>query len=216
MAAEQAASTAPDMSRNQLLAALAAQCAVMVAIGLALWWWSGRRLSAFASFSPGELGFGIGLALALILSAVALWRVFPRAGERLVRLQADQYAFLVPHLTWPVIVAVSLCAGLGEEALFRAGLQTFLGDHLGAPAAIAVSSALFAVIHLGKPVVTALLFLIGCLFGVIFWWTGSFLIVAVGHAVYDVWALRYLQGELVRLDLIGAPALPLANPADAS
>lgn len=215
MAAESAeVGAAPEMSRAKLLFLLVAQCAVMMALGLALWWWSGRRTSAFIAFSLDELAKGVTLGVALILLAFALWKVFPRTGEKLIRMQADQYAFLLPHVSWPVIVAVSLCAGFGEEALFRAGLQTLLGDQVGTPAAIALSAALFAVIHLGKPVITLLIFLIGCLFGVVYWQTGSLLVVAVGHTVYDVWALRYLHGELLRLGLIGADPLPLANPAD--
>lgn len=205
---------APEVSRTKLLALLTAQCAVMIGLGLGLWYWSGRSPTGFITLSLDELGKGLALGAALILLAAALWKIFPRAGEKLIRMQAEQYAFLLPHVSWPVIVAVSLCAGFGEEALFRAGFQTFLGDYVDMPAAIALSAAVFAVIHLGKPVVTALIFLIGCVFGVIYWWTGSLLIVALGHAVYDVWALRYLHSELLRLGLIGADAPPLANAAE--
>lgn len=205
----------PEITRTKLLALLAMQCAVMIGLGLALWYGSDRPLSAFIAFSLEELWKGLVLGGALILLAFALWKIFPQAGEKLIRMQADQYAFLLPHVSWPVIVAVSLCAGFGEEALFRAGLQTLLGDYVGMPAAIALSAAVFAVIHLGKPIVTALIFLIGCLFGIVYWWTGSLLIVAIGHAIYDVWALRYLQSELLRLGLIGSDVPPLANHADA-
>lgn len=216
MAVEETGATAPEVTRAKLLAMLAAQCAVMIAIGLALWYWSGRSLPQFIAFSLDEFAKGLALGAALILLAFVLWKIFPRAGEKLIRMQAEQYAFLLPHVSWPVIVAVSLCAGFGEEALFRAGLQTFLGDHVGTPAAIALSAALFAAIHFGKPIITALIFLIGCLFGVIFWLTDSLLIVALGHAVYDVWALRYLHSELLRLRLIGEDAPRLANPVSES
>ena len=189
---------------------LASQATVMIALGLALWHWSGRGTRDFMAITPSQAGMGLALGAGLSLLALILWKAFPRAGERLIRMQADTYAMLLPHISWPVIVAVSLCAGFGEEALFRAGLQTLLGDNVGVPAAIALSSAAFAAIHFGRPVVTGLIFLIGCLFGVIYWQTGSLLTVALGHALYDVWALRYLHREVLRLGLAGVEA-PLAN-----
>ena len=130
-------------------------------------------------------------------------------------MQAETYAFLGPKLGMPAIVFISLCAGVGEEALFRGGLQTFLGDYLGAPLAIVLSSAVFAAIHLGKPVITLLLLVVGLIFGTVFWLTGSLLAVTIGHALYDIWALRYLHCEFLRLGLVGEPA-PLANGANES
>lgn len=203
-----------EVSKGLLLALVAAQCGVMIAIGLAFWSWSGRPLGGVISVSATEAASGLGLGGALIVLGFALWKIFPQAVERLIRMQADQYRFLLPHISWPVVLAVSLCAGFGEEVLFRAGLQTFLGDHVGAPAAIVLAAAIFAAIHLAKPVVTALVFAIGCLFGAIYLHTGSLLIVALGHALYDVWALHYLHREMVRLGMVGAPAPPLVNAAE--
>lgn len=214
MAAEVSEGADPDLPLWKLVVVMPVQCAVMIALGVGLWWWSGRPLAEFIAFSGEELAAGVAMGGALIVVAFLLWRLFPRTGEKLIRMQLEQYRFLLPHVSWPLILLVSLCAGLGEEALFRAGLQTALGDHIGMPGAIAVSAALFAVIHLGKPVVTALIFLIGCLFGVIYWQTGSLLVVALGHALYDVWALRYLHSELMRLGLIGNEPAALANAPD--
>lgn len=192
---------------------LAIQCGVMIAVGLLLWHWSERDLDAFVTISGLEVLQGLALGLAMIAIAFALFRGFPRIGETLVRMQADTYAFLGPRLGLPAIVFVSLCAGVGEEALFRGGLQTFLGEQVGAPAAIALSSVLFAAIHLGKPIITALLFVVGATFGAAYWLTGSLLAVMISHALYDIWALKYLHGEFVRLGLVGEAAAALANSA---
>lgn len=204
----------PAMTLGKAMVLLGFQAIGMIAIGKLLWGWSGRGVADFVTASGAQVLGGCALALVLIALALALFRAFPRYCETLVRMQAETYAFLGPKLGWPAIGFISLCAGVGEEALFRGGLQTFLGGHAGAPLAIAISAALFAAIHLGKPAITALLFAVGAIFGVVYWLTGSLLIVMIGHTLYDIWALRYLHREFVRLGLVGdEPAL--ANPADA-
>ena len=84
--------------------------------------------------------------------------------------------------------------------MFRAGLQTLLGDYVGTVAAILVSSAIFAVVHMAKPVVASIIFVIGVLFGVVYVETGSLLTVMLAHAIYDIFALWYLQKRLHQLD----------------
>jgi membrane protease YdiL (CAAX protease family) len=192
---------------------LACQSGVMIAMGMLLWHLSGRDAAAFVTVSAAQAIQGLALGLALIALAFALFRGLPRVGETLVRMQAETYAFLGPRLGLGAIGFISLCAGVGEEALFRAGMQTFLGDHVGAPVAIALSSAVFAAIHLGKPVITLLLFVVGAIFGTVYWLTGSLLAAMIGHTLYDIWALKYLHGEFVRLGLLDEkPPPPLANP----
>lgn len=209
----------PPKRENTLgraLVLLAFQAIGMIALGGWLWRLSGRDQASFVTVSLAEVPPGLALGGVLIAVALALFRGLPRISETLVRMQADTYAFLGPKLGMSAIVFIALCAGAGEEALFRGGLQTFLGDFLGAPPAILLSSAVFAVIHLGKPVITALLLTVGAIFGVVYWLTGSLLAVMIGHALYDIWALRYLHREFVRLGLVGEREQPLANPAPES
>lgn len=59
--------------------------------------------------------------------------------------------------------------------------------------------------HLSKPVIGLILFAIGVVFGAIYWLTGSLLIVIVGHTLYDVFALWYLQRELHRMGFFNPP-----------
>lgn len=197
---------------RKVLVVLAIQALVMVAIGLGLWRLSDRPLAAFVTLSAEEAVWGAALGFALIAVAYAVFRGLPRIGEALVRLQAATYGVLGTGLGWPAIVVISICAGVGEEALFRGGLQTLLGDMIGVPAAILVSAASFAAVHFARPVITLLVFLVGALFGLVYWQTGSLLTVMIGHALYDVWALRYLLSEFRRLGLTES-APTLAKPA---
>jgi membrane protease YdiL (CAAX protease family) len=80
-------------------------------------------------------------------------------------------------------------------------LQTLLGDYVAMPLAIGISSALFALSHAAKPIIMALVFVVGIMFGVVFWQTGSLLGVIVGHFLYDVFALWYVLRRMGRLDV---------------
>ena len=207
-----------DLSPAKIAILLATQATVFVALGMLLWHLSGRELAAFLVPSLADGLEGIAFGTALIVIAWTIFASFPTLADRLVRLQVDTYRFLGPRLPAWAIGAIAVSAGLGEEALFRAGLQVWLGDQLGPIAAIAIASGLFAAFHLGKPIITALLFGAGALFGVVYWLTGSLLTVMVGHVIYDIFALRWLHRSFLRLGVFddpeaSAPA-PLANPAD--
>jgi len=175
-------------------------------LGLGLWVWSGRSAGTFVTFGGDEFAIGLALAGALILLAALTFYGLPKLSEYLVRAQADNFSFLEKPLPFPAIIWVSLGAGIGEEALFRGGVQTLAGDYIGAPLAIVLAAALFAAVHFAKPLVAAIIFVIGVLFGVVYWQTGSLLAVMIGHALYDVFALWYVQKEMHRLGVFAPQA----------
>ena len=198
-----------NLSPGKIAILLATQATVFVALGMLLWHLSGRDLAAFLMPSLAAGSQGIAFGTALIVIAWAIFASFPTLADRLVRLQVDTYRFLGPRLPAWAIGAIALSAGVGEEALFRAGVQVWLGDHLGPIAAIMIASGLFAAFHLGKPIITALLFGVGALFGVVYWLTGSLLTVMVGHVLYDIFALRWLHRSFLRLGFSTIPKRPL-------
>ena len=190
----------------QMLALVAVQCVLFVAIGVGLWAFSGRDFTAFASIDLYQIGLGVALALGMIASGLALFKAFPAFGEKLVRDQVQQFGFLENRIGIGPIIFISACAGIGEEALFRGGLLTLAADHMAIPLAVLVTSALFAFVHLAKPVVAILIGVIGALFGFAYLVTGSLLAVMIGHALYDVWALWFIQDEMHRLGVFDQPA----------
>lgn len=212
METERTAVNEPIIAPTRAVALLGVQGCVLTAAGVGLWLLSGRSLATFVTVSIREIAIGIAFAAVLIALAATVFRGLPRIGEQLVRLQSDTYRFLGPNLGWSAIVTISLVAGISEETLLRAGLQTYLTDLMGPIGAIAVASGLFAAMHLAKPLITVLLFAIGVLFGVVYWYTGSALAVMIAHVLYDVWALRYLNREMHRLNLFDEPG-PLAKEA---
>ena len=186
----------PDLPRSKLLQLIGLQAAVFTFHGAVCWWASGRALAEFVVFDLRDLGLGVALGAGMSAAAWASFRLFPRAGEALMRMQAPTYPFLKDRLGPGAVIFVSLCAGIGEEALYRGGAQSWMSDYIGPAPGIAVAALIFTVSHMARPPVAAIIFAIGILFGAIFWYTGSLLIVMVGHAVYDVFALAYLQDRL--------------------
>ena len=197
--------------RATLLALLTGQTLFFTAVGLALWTLSGRPARSFVTFGQDEFLIGALLAGVLVLLASATFYGLPKVSEYLIRAQAENFAFLEKPMPFPAIVWISLGAGIGEEALFRAGVQTLATDYVGAPLAIALGAALFAVVHFAKPAVAAIILVIGVLFGCVYWITGSLLAVMIGHALYDVFALWYVQKEMHRLGVFGQDEKPTSS-----
>lgn len=200
-----------DMPVWKVLTYVGLQTAAFIAVGVALWIISDRSAASFVSFQAGQIGAGFALAFALIGLSFALSKAFPKWVEWLVRSQARNYPFLKHRISIAAIIFISICAGVGEEVLFRGGLQTWLGDFLPLPIAILIASALFALIHFAQPLNSALIFIIGCLFGGVYWTTGSLLTVIIAHTVYDIYALWTLQEAMHAFGVFDeeeAPGLP--------
>lgn len=198
------AERAPAVPLGKLAVGLALQAFVFTAAGAAIWYASGRELRRLVDWTwQGALG-GALFGLALIAVAAAGFRLFPTFLEKTSHLQSKMAPLFTARADWRAFVFIALCAGISEEAFFRAGLQTWLGDRMDPFWAILLSAGGFALIHMAKPMISALIFLIGIVFGAVYWWTGSLLTVMLAHAIYDVWALRVLHGELQRLGYLEA------------
>lgn len=192
-----------EMTPRTILSVTAAQTVLFALAGWGLWHLSGFEEIAMITFAPWEVGLGLALAAGLIATGIIIIRVFPAYGDWIIRSQAANYPFLKDRLSIGGIVFLSICAGLGEEVLFRGGLQTLIAQAAPIWLAIVLAAAVFAAIHLAKPIVSLLILLIGVLFGVAYTWSGSLLAVIIGHAVYDIWALWYLQEGMHRLGVFG-------------
>jgi hypothetical protein len=89
-------------------------------------------------------------------------------------------------------VAISLMAGIGEEALFRGVIQTALAGRLPVWSAIAITAVLFGVVHWATAIYALLAGLIGAYLGLLYHLTDNLLAPIVTHALYDLAALSAL------------------------
>ncbi|MGX7952700.1 CPBP family intramembrane glutamic endopeptidase [Tsuneonella sp. HG249] len=184
---------------------LGLQTALFVAAGALMWHYSGREHSDFIDFGWRPVAGGLSFGLLMIALAAIAFRQWPAFLEHTAHLQSHLAVLFAERADSRLYVWIALCAGLGEEALFRGGIMTLVQDSAGPVFAIVASALIFALFHLAKPQVGALIFMIGLMFGAVYWWTGSLLTAIIGHAVYDVWALHVLRSELLRLGYINPP-----------
>jgi membrane protease YdiL (CAAX protease family) len=182
---------------GNLAFAVLLQGMVGVAAGLAIWWATGRDVFGFVTWQWEDLivaAIATGTLIPVMQSIVAAFPDF-------LRWAVDQQRMLFAHgrrySRWQILV-ISVGAGVGEEALFRGGVQTSLSDYFPAWAAILAVSLIFAAFHLGSRGVFAFIFATSLIFSVIFHFTGSLLGAMITHTLFDVWALTVVQRELVR------------------
>lgn len=182
-----------------LLWGLAVQQSLFLAAGLGLWAWSGRELGEFVRFSWLDVLFGLGLTGAMIGLHFLLFGLWRGGLEQMARVMGRTVFSTERPYRVSAILILSLSAGIGEEALFRGGIQTMAGTYLPAWAAIAVTSILFALVHPGSRTFMVCVGGVSLILGLAYFWSGSLLAVMMAHAGYDVFACFRTQRELRRM-----------------
>jgi membrane protease YdiL (CAAX protease family) len=91
----------------------------------------------------------------------------------------------------PQLLALSIIAGLSEEALFRGAIQGSLSARVGVVVAVVMASALFGAFHLLTYTYAIIAAFIGAYLGLLWIGTGNLLTPMVTHALYDFAALVY-------------------------
>jgi membrane protease YdiL (CAAX protease family) len=103
-------------------------------------------------------------------------------------------SLLRPHFgNWSVLqlMAISLIAGISEEAFFRGAIQGSLADRVNVILAVVLASALFGAFHLLTWTYAIIAAFIGAYLGMLWIGTGNLLTPMITHAVYDFAALVY-------------------------
>ena len=98
------------------------------------------------------------------------------------------------------LAVVSLVAGVGEEALFRGVLLSWLAQWGGPTTALLVTSVLFGLVHFVTPSYAILAGLIGLYLGGLMLAHDNLLIPMAVHVLYDFVALAYLASHPRRRD----------------
>jgi len=107
--------------------------------------------------------------------------------------QLEQLHRFACEYSWPVLVALAVFAGVGEELLFRGAIQGWLAQHTHDVVAIVAASVLFGMVHYLSFTYFLLATGLGLVLGVAYALTDSLLLVLVWHGVYDMIALYCLR-----------------------
>lgn len=97
------------------------------------------------------------------------------------------------------LAAISLSAGFGEEALFRAVLQSSLSRWLDLWPALALASLVFGLLHWITPTYAVLATAMGAYLGWLYLGSGNLLVPILVHALYDFVALAFVVQDRDRL-----------------
>ncbi|MDB4476657.1 CPBP family intramembrane metalloprotease [bacterium] len=134
-----------------------------------------------------------------ILLFVEIIRRIPWEPIReLERLTDDGMLRTLLQLRPPELIMVSICAGIGEELLFRGWLMYWLADLVGLAdfsggadttlaigIALGLSSLVFGLFHPITKLYVVLAALMGLYFGGLVLYTGNLLVPIAAHATYD-------------------------------
>jgi membrane protease YdiL (CAAX protease family) len=134
------------------------------------------------------------LAAIPMLVVIELIRRIPwEPIQQLERLADDGMFKVLLELRPSELIVISICAGVGEELLFRGWLMYWVmqGADVAIPTevvlvvALLVSSVIFGLFHPITPLYVVLATLMGLYFGALVLVTGNLLVPIAAHATYD-------------------------------
>ncbi|QDT06843.1 CAAX amino terminal protease self- immunity [Rubripirellula lacrimiformis] len=148
---------------------------------------------------PIASGIGYGFLAAFpMLAAIEVLRRIPWEPVRaLERLNDDGAVAALLQLRTSEMIVISLCAGIGEELLFRGWLMYWIADGwtmaqsadssptVAIVAGLIVSSIAFGLVHPLTKLYIAVAAVMGVYFGVLLMYSGNLLVPIVAHATYD-------------------------------
>jgi membrane protease YdiL (CAAX protease family) len=165
---------------------------VLAPVSLLLGWLFGHPPLEHFVWSLQDAGTGALAAIPLVLMFLAMLR-WPIGPLKQVKKFCDDEVFpLFANSTWSEIGLVAICAGIGEEMLFRGFLQASLAAWLGVAWGLTLASLLFGLLHPISITYMVIAAILGFYLGGVWLYNGNLLTVMVTHGLYDFAALGYL------------------------
>ncbi|WP_372966697.1 lysostaphin resistance A-like protein [Marinobacter sp.] len=143
-------------------------------------------LGAVAVLFYGALG-----ALSTYLAILQLTKLSWLFPDNLDQQMQALYEFAAGY-PWPVLLVLSVLAGVGEELLFRGAIQGWLLQYTGPWTAVIAASVLFGLAHYISFTYFVMATGLGVVLGVAYKLSDSLGMVMVWHSVYDMLALYFL------------------------
>ena len=153
-------------------------------------------------FNPAELWpilvgvlYGCLAAIPILLVVELIRRIPWEPVRELERLTDDGMIKVLLQLGPAELIVISICAGIGEELLFRGWMMYWLAEGAASPAstptpwalaaALIVSSIVFGLFHPITRLYVVLAAFMGLYFGALVIYTENLLVPIAAHATYD-------------------------------
>jgi len=168
----------------------------LIPVAFALGWQLGSPPLETLRLDLIDALWGVAAALppAGLLWLAVKWR--PRWLDAMARLLDETIVPLFRDCRLTTLAGICVLAGLGEEMFFRGVIQSAAAVEIGPPhgdwIALAMSAALFGLMHPLTPAYALLAGLMGFYLGAIWLAGGNLLIPITAHGLYDFLALAYL------------------------
>lgn len=148
-------------------------------------------------------GVGLGCLLSLPMFGLVRWmeHLDFESMEEINQFGRDHIVPLVRDLTSIELATLALCAGIGEELLFRGWLQMLLtgpADEWTIPSlilGISLASVAFGLVHAITRLYVIVVTLMGFAFGLMLVLTGNLLVPIFAHAAFDYIQLKRAANE---------------------
>ena len=147
----------------------------------------------YEGMSPGSAVFwGVIGSAATYVIITMLTRLPGQVRDSLESQMAQLHRFACDY-SWPILIVLSVFAGVGEELLFRGAIQGWLIQHVDTATAVVLASLVFGLVHYLSFTYFVLATGLGLALGTVYTLTDSLVLVMVWHAVYDMIALYCLR-----------------------
>lgn len=173
------------------LAALSFQGAIVAVGWLAVWSMGPSGPEATMGWVEAT-GWGICGSVVTYLTLSTLSRL-PGVVQNSLSDQMRQLYVFACSYSWPVLIVLSVFAGVGEELLFRGAVQGWLARHTNEWVAVVAASLLFGLVHYLSFTYFIIATGLGLVLGAVYALTDSLLLVMVWHGAYDMIALYCLR-----------------------
>jgi membrane protease YdiL (CAAX protease family) len=180
------------LTRREILGLATAFEGGMLVLALVVGWLLGRP--PWGYLGPSISVLALGLVATIPLFALLAWSSRSQLSP-LVRLRQEIDTVLVPAFgacTRLDLAAVSLLAGVGEEALFRGLIQPGIAEVTTPWIGLLSAGVLFGLAHLVTPTYAILAGIVGMYLGWLFISSENLLLPVTVHSVYDFAALTFL------------------------
>lgn len=182
------------LNRSQFLIFATAFQAGLAILAFGLGWLLQINPFDRVELSGRALATGIAATIPMLILFAITYRYPVGPLKEIKLLLMDTLGPSLSECSWFELAWVALGAGISEELLFRAVLQTWL-DQWGPVCGLGVSNLLFGFAHAVTPLYIVLAGLLGVYLGALFRFIGdgNLVVPVVAHALYDLVAFAVVR-----------------------